>query len=60
MRLGVTLTRNSFQDQKTETVYELPVNITFLEDNRFIIISKCSVYTTNPQAPNNRLSFLHW
>jgi hypothetical protein len=56
-QLGITNTTLSIQDKITETVYELPVNII---KHIFTITSKLSIYTTNPQAPNNSLSFLHW
>jgi hypothetical protein len=55
--IRVTIATLSIQDKITETVYELPVNII---NNIFIIILKVSIYTNNPQAPNNTLSFLHW
>lgn len=57
MQLRVTITTLSIQDKITEKVYELPVNII---NNIFATISKLSIYTNNPQAPNNRLSFQHW
>ena len=56
MQLGAAITTLSIEDKIRETVYKLPVNI----NNIFIIISKFSIYTTNQQAPNNRLLFLHW
>ena len=57
MQLRVTITTLSIQDKITEKVYELPVNII---NNIFATISKLSIYTNNPHAPNNRLSFQHW